>query len=262
MHKIYFTSWLFAVLLLCPLFSCGQWLLGPVAGVQLTHTTEAQAPGGGITYQQKARMGFHAGFMGALQLNSPNFMLLTQLAYSRKGRDIQIEPNLMFNQAVFHHLDVPLLLAYRLGGGSRQAGGPRLYLMGGPDFSFWLGGRGTLSGGELATVGAQRYTLRFGAASASTVGTIYYSNANRLQLGLNAGLLLHLPLAKAHTALVMVRYYHGQTYLSNNGTVQGWLSTFSDQPSVANRFLGVSCAYLLPAAPGQRQRPRKVKGRR
>jgi len=257
MHKMMVKVWLLALVMAWPLASYGQWLVGPVAGMQLTRTTNA--PAGPMTYRIDSRMGFHAGFMGVGQLADNRFALVAAAAYSRKGRDLQIEQALMFHTSVLHHLDVPVLLGYRLTPGSPGGTGQlQLYAVAGPDLSLWLGGNGTLSGGELAATGPEKYTVAFGTPDTLAAGQIYYTDANRLQVGLNLGLMAQLPMPKGQAVLLLLRYHHGQSYLSNTGTANAWLTTFSDEPRVAHRFFGLSFAYLWAAqtkTAGRRKRP-------
>jgi len=137
-------------------------------------------------YSRAPFYGFSAGFSSAFKVQK-RFLLQFDVLYAQNGKNIMgIEDPVLENNARYHYINTPIV--YKLD--FIEAIGKRTFKWHvgvGPNVDFWLGGNGKLKSVELLeeNIDEIEYKVRFGDFPADPEdGTLYFRDANRVQLGL------------------------------------------------------------------------------
>ncbi len=128
--------------------STAQLLIGPVAGVGTSwisfHDKESRD-----FFKQVPVLSYQGGVDISFQVRK-NFYLHTALLYSRKGKSITADaaPDLKHKE-FYHHLDAPILFTHEFKFKVGQNKVFKLYMGMGPNVSYWLTGKGSLTSAQL-----------------------------------------------------------------------------------------------------------------
>ena len=193
-------------------------------------------------FDQKFKLGYQIG--GAFDLPLKNiFNFAGELYFSRKGKKTIIESSGLTNNSTYYFIEAPILLRLGFAGGNAAAGQFNFHIDFGPTVSYWLGGKGTLQADGPIT----EYKIKFGepGVDAST-STMYISNANRWQWGLNLGVGLEYPIVKNQFVFLDLRTFFGSTNLiEHDGSANLPILGFSDSMDVRFLEFVVSVTYAF-----------------
>ena len=215
--------------------------VGPTGGAQLSRPYYDN-PNFYDEYRPERSLGFNAGAVLNLKA-SDYFSLHTELLYSRVNKHLVGTDGYAVNREQFNYLSAPVLLR-----ASVPVGGLEVYLNAGPSINYWLGGRTYLRHVELIELEVFEFDhqIDFGESSFDefTGGTFYVTKPNRIQLGLDAGTGVVIPLGDTYL-MVDLRYRWGHTNMARRDTEYIDLFLYDDDLSFANQSFSVSCAYLF-----------------
>lgn len=195
-------------------------------------------------YDKKLKLGFQIGAVTNFYIND-KVTLVMELNYSMKGRNVQIKEANMENNATYHFIDYPVLFRYSKEFQDRTLGKFIGYFNIGPNFSYWLGGNGTLKGGELENIGDSEleYDIEF-SSNKNVFGVMYIEEPNRIQVGIDLGVGMIFDLLDDKTITVDFRYSWGHT---NYGEIDGAVTkllTFQDDLRFSNQIFAISAIYM------------------
>ena len=193
-------------------------------------------------YTAKYGLGFNVG--GVVNWKaSDNFALHTELLYSRINKHLVGTDGYSLNRDQFNYLTLPVLLR-----GSMPVGHAKVYLNAGPSVSYWLGGKGFVRHVELDEFGFETsHRIAFGEKERNETYTdevVRITNANRIQLGLDMGTGVMIPLQDQYL-MVDLRYSWGHTNMAQEDAQYLGFFGYNDDLSFANHSFSVSCAYLF-----------------
>jgi hypothetical protein len=201
------------------------------------------------TYDIKPVPGFNAGFVFSFKMKD-RFFLNTELLYSTKGR-ITTGPLDLRDEVIYHYIEVPLIYNVHFKGKLGNMREFKWYFGIGPNFSYWLGGKGAIQHFEFADYGVPEieYKLKFGERTEEDQGEsgiVYVSDAKRLQLGVNIGGGILLEPGNNRKVMFDVRFELGHTWLGQSeSTDYVFPATYNDNLRTRNMGLRVSLMYLL-----------------
>lgn len=146
------------------------------------------------------------------------------------------------NREHYNYLSAPVLLR-----GTVPLGNFEVYINAGPSVNYWLGGKGFLRHTELIELEIFEvdYRIAFGeqVRDELTSGTIHVTRPNRIQLGLEGGTGVLIPLRDTYL-MVDLRYHWGHTNMAKPDSEYVNLVFYNDNLSFANHSFSVSFAYL------------------
>jgi hypothetical protein len=164
-------------------------------------------------------VGFNAGFVAAFKMKD-RFFLHTEYLFSTKGKLVKGKKDpLLRDQVTYYYIDVPILynIFFDAKLKMKNVRHFKWYAGIGPNFSYWLGGKGRIYSGEFTDnqFPELHYKLKFGARGDdySETNVIYVTNANRVQLGANVGAGILLEPANGRKIMVDLRCELGHTWL-------------------------------------------------
>ena len=194
-------------------------------------------------YTPERRLGFNAG--GIVDWKASNYFALhVELLYNRVNKHLEGTDGYSVNHDQFNYLTVPVLLR-----GSVPVGQAELYINAGPSINYWLGGRGFVRHTELIELEVyeldHRVTFSDQFTDDYTSDVVHITNANRIQLGLDVGTGVMLPL-NGRYLMVDLRYSWGHTNMAQSDAkyLEGLLY-YNDDLSFAHHSLSASVAYLF-----------------
>lgn len=243
--------------------SVAQVLIGPVIGGQSSWATFKDHE---IKEFIKAEpfVGFHAGASVSFRVQK-RFFLQTSLLYTRKGKKLDgIKLDTDFsNVSKYNYLEMPILYTAEFKGklGDKKAKEFKWYLGVGPTVSYWLGGKGVLTDGDLIEedIKALDYKITFGKKKEDVkAGEMNVNDANRVQLALNISAGLILEPVGFNKIVVAARYEYGHSYLSR--TSDGYFGGFDgilyyeDEMQVRFQSLNFSLYYFIDLKTDQRRK--------
>jgi hypothetical protein len=198
--------------------------------------------------------GFNAGAVISFKMKK-NFFLHTELLYSTKGRELKgtNAGDKLVDKATFNFIEIPLI--YNIQFKSKVGNGKQFkwYAGIGPNFSYWLGGKGYISNAELTEYEIPRldYKIRFGERSDADgldPHKLYYQNANRFQLGINVGGGILLEPANTNSKVMLdLRFELGHSWLGQSDSSIDQLipAIYHDNLRARNMGLRLSAMYLF-----------------
>lgn len=213
-------------------------------------------------------LGFHVGASIAFRVQK-RFFLQTSILYSRKGKELkESKSNPIYdgdfsNKMKLNYLEMPILYTAEFKGklgekGSREF---KWYLGVGPTVSYWLGGKGVLTDGDLVEVNVNSlpYTITFGKDQEDVKkGEMNVADANRIQLGLNISTGLILEPIGFNKIMIALRYELGHSFLS--GTSDGYFGGYDgdlyyeDELQLRMQTLFMSLHYYIDLKTDQRKK--------
>ncbi|MDI9356676.1 MAG: porin family protein [Chitinophagaceae bacterium] len=176
---------------------------------------------------------------------SKHWSLHSEIFYSQKGRIIEnrSDNDWVKNISLFHYLDIPVLFRC-----SFDLGEQRFYLNAGPLFSFWLGGSGNLSAIEL---GNQSIDYEYDFTKTDNPKSILENvmavpNANRFQIGIDAGFGFEFEVFKENLVQVDFRYSYGNTNIGQvkDNTIVG-LDKYKENFGGTNQVISISTSFFF-----------------
>ncbi|MFZ5970324.1 MAG: porin family protein [Bacteroidota bacterium] len=240
-----------------PLSLCGQILIGPVAGPQVSWVSFENKDSRAL-YNRMPFTGFHAG-MGLSFRVHQRFFLNGAFLYSSKGKNFTgVEDDLLKVKTRYHYIDVPMAYTVEFVNKVGKTKQYKWYFGLGPHVSYWLGGKGTLQNTQLSEILVNEIAYRvvfdqtFYADNEMNV-----TDPNRVQLGLNlsAGFVFE-PLG-FQKIMVNLRYEVGHSYFSRNEEVGGTFNQtneYVDDLRTRNQGFRLSLAYLVDLKTAERKK--------
>ena len=240
--------WILLFLLVLNGSVMAQFYIGPKIGFT-AYKSRFNFPEDEEFFDQKWKVGYQIGVGFDLPLENI-FHFYTELYYSRKGKKTLIVESGITNNATYSFIEAPIMLRMSFDGGTAEAGRYNWHIDIGPTIGYWLGGSGTLQAdGPKVT-----YKIVFGESDGSnTLGTtMFITEANRWQWGLNLGAGIEYPVIQQQSVLIDLRLGLGSTHLaSDNGQANLPVLGFADSMSVSFLEIILSATYVFEIDYGQ-----------
>lgn len=237
MKRIY----LIFLILLTSKLAVAQIMVGPKVGFQMA-TTSFES---NLDYSDSVNSAFKPGFNLGTVLNlevTKIFSLQFEFNYSLQGRVVKgvFDENLR-HKSNHHYLNLPAMLRYSWKG--KKA---KYFVNAGPSLSYWLGGSGKISSSSLTAddINSMKYRISFG-ESRDEGGRIFIQEANRLQIGIDFGTGVQLPVKRGQSIMLEARYSLGHSYLGKSNSVQNYIGDYSDNLETSNSVINLSAAYVF-----------------
>jgi hypothetical protein len=253
------------VLLLTTQSICAQVLVGPVVGPQICWVAFGDKDDKGM-YTQRPTYGFHAGANLSFRVHN-QFFLHSSFLYSTKGKDLEGKDDpLMTNKERYQYLELPLTYTAEFITKTGRDKQFKWYLGIGPNISYWLSGKGSVTTEELSEILIEQVDYKFvfnkddGEVAENEMNV---AEANRIQLGLNVAAGLAFEPLGYHKVMVTARYEFGHSYFSRdgNGTI-AQDSAFENNFKIVNRGFRLSFAYLIDLKTEERKKGKSTIDRR
>jgi hypothetical protein len=211
-----------------------------------------------IGYKNQFRIlpvpGFNAGFVASFKMKD-RYFLHTEYLFSTKGKLVKgkIDKQLK-DQVTYYFIDVPILynIYFNAKIDSKNIKQFKWYLGIGPNFSYWLGGKGKVYNGEFADeeFPALKYKLKFGTRGEDFIkpDEVYISDAKRFQLGINVGGGILLEPTNGKKIIVDLRFEFGQTWLGKERSADYVIPVdYKEARNLKDRNMGLrlSLMYLF-----------------
>lgn len=246
---------LLCCLILSPILGIGQILVGPRIGGSLNYVSFAELKSKS-TYGQNP----YYGYQGGAVLNfimSGNYSLHTELNYSRKGKKLNVDSKSILHVANYDYVEVPLLFRLSKKFHESGVGSYEGYINIGPNFNYWLGGKGYYTGGGLEDFGIEQqdYKITYqGLTGEPVVDVINIPDARRFQVGVDFGVGFIFDVLPMKKIMFDIRYHWGHTHLAQSNDFEHGSLFFDDDLKSANRSIMISVAYLVEIDLGQRNK--------
>ena len=202
-------------------------------------------------YDIKGVPGFNGGAVFSFQLRK-RYYLHTELLYATKGRIVTGDLGLR-DEVTYNYIEIPLIYQIHFKGslGAKSAKQFKWYAGIGPNFSYWLGGKGTITHFEITDhdVPEIPYTLRFGERPDELSGEsefVYIRDARRIQVGVNIGGGVVVEPMNNRKIMVDVRFELGHSWLADAESADYiFPQSYSSNLQTRNMGLRLSLMYLL-----------------
>lgn len=233
-----------------------QVLIGPIAGPQISWT-EFNDKDLRSNFNTSPVVRYHAGASVSLRVHK-RFFLTTSLLYSKKGKVIESDvDSKLRNQVVYNHIDLPILYTAQFKGSLKGNKGFKYYVGGGPNVSYWLGGKGTIASTDIVEGGVSNvpYTVVFRKPFEDvTDNEMNIAEPNRIQIGINivTGIVLQ-PLG-FNEINIMLRYERGHSFLGNTNGIFPAATDYADVMASRNSGIRLSVAYMIDLKTDQRKK--------
>ena len=193
--------------------------------------------------------GFHAGAVIAFKVKD-RYFLNTEYIYSQKGKSVTGKIDLDLNdKVIYRHIDVPILFSMHFKGQLAKTRKFKWYINAGPNTSYWLGGKGVITSGDLIENDPPelKYKIVFGTRpDHNNPDILYIRDAKRLQFGMNIGGGMLLEPGKNQKVMIDFRYEIGHTQLGNPQSSQFLVPTdYQDNLKGRNKGIRLSLVYLF-----------------
>ncbi len=233
-----------------------QVLVGPVAGPQLSWSNfndkDLKSD-----FSTSPVFRYHAGASVSLRVHK-RFFLTTSLLYSKKGKEIKGEVDTKLkNKVIYNHIDIPIIYTAQFRGSVKGNKGFKYYLGGGPNVSYWLGGKGTIASTDIVESGVSYipYTVVFKKPLEEVAqDEMTVLEPNRIQIGINlvAGVVLQ-PLG-FNEINIMLRYERGHSFLGRSNGVFPAATDYTDILASRNSGIRLTLAYMVDLKTDQRKK--------
>lgn len=226
-----------------------QILIGPVVGPQVSWVSFDKYGSSRGVYKQQPVYGFHAGLGVSFRVHK-RFFLNTAFLYSTKGKRLEgsSDPLLKF-KSNYNYIDVPMTYTVEFLHKVGKVKQYKFFFGIGPNISYWLGGKGSISNSQLSEVIIDRldYKIVFDKDENDYADNeMNVRDPNRFQFGLNfATGFVFEPLGYQKVSLTL-RYELGGSYLSPDhpGTFR-LTNEYKDDLRIHIQGIRVSAAYLI-----------------
>ena len=183
--------------------------------------------------------GFSAGVTTTMQA-SKIFGLTTEALYHYQIKQVSGTDNFSYFREKLHFIKVPVLLQYTYPINRFQA-----YALVGPVVNYWIRGKGKALVPELVEGDLENgvnYTIAFDGNSA--VDRFYVSDPNRLQLGIQVGLGVAIPMQRNHLK-VDARFEWGHTNMAKDYSSYSPFAFYDITLEQTFHSVSLSCAYVF-----------------
>ena len=194
--------------------------------------------------------GFRVGGVLSFKVKD-RYFLHTEYVYSQKGKIAKgkLDPDL-YDKATYRYLELPILFTMHFKGKVAKDKDFKWHIGAGPSINYWLGGKGTLTSGDLIEnrIDPFDYTIVFGTRPENTAlaRNFYYREVNRLQLGLVAGVGLILEPADGRAFIIDLRYTFDQSRMGKVWSADIQTPTdYNDNLDARNKSFSISICYLF-----------------
>lgn len=193
--------------------------------------------------------GFHAGAVLAFKVKD-RYFLNTEYIYSQKGKSVagKIDPDLN-DKVIYRHIDIPILFSMHFKGHLAKDKQFNWYINAGPNTSYWLGGKGVITSGDLIENGIPelKYKIAFGTRpDQNNPDILYIKDSKRLQFGMSVGGGILLEPGNKQKVMIDLRYEIGHTRLGNAQSSQFIVPTdYQDNLKGRNKGIRLSLIYLF-----------------
>lgn len=214
--------------------------------------------------------GFGYNFGASLSFRvQKRFFLQSSLLYSRKVKKLEEKKVDSFYDADFsntlklNYIEMPILYTAEFKGklGNKGLKEFKWYLGVGPTVSYWLGGKGELTDGDLLEINIKSvpYKVTFDKNQEDVKrGEMNVNNPNRIQLALNVSAGLILEPVGFNKFMIAMRYEFGHSYLSpdSDGYFGGFDGDlyYQDELQVRMHTLNLSLQYFIDLKTDQKNK--------
>lgn len=247
-----------------------QILIGPTAGPNFSWIAFDDKDLNDI-YDVRPVTGFHAGMALSFRVQK-RFFLHTQFLYSTKGKIVTEEDRYMSpqnpdqevngdplfrNQIRYSYIELPILYTVEFKGNFGSGKAYKWYVGAGPNVSYWIGGKGTLTSSELSekNISELDYHVVFEKdPEYINVDEMTVLEPNRIQLGLTVGAGFVFEPMGYQKIMLLFRYELGHSFLSR--TTDGIFQPvfYQDEMRVRNQGFRISLSYLIDLKTEQRKK--------
>lgn len=232
-----------------------QILVGPAAGGQYSWTTFGEKDNKNL-YHVEPVFGYHMGGHVSFRVRK-RFFLHTSLLYSTKGKRVEGKVDLMLkNQVRYSFIDIPVLYTVDFKARVGRSKEFKYFAGIGPNISYWLGGKGTVSSSDLdeAMISEQPYRIVFRKKKEIGNDEMNVEDPNRIQLGLNLGAGVSFEPYGFRRVIFLVRYEMGHSYLSGTGNGKFVQTYYEDVLRMRNNGIRLSLIYQIDLRVEERKR--------
>jgi len=194
--------------------------------------------------------GFSAGAAFSFKLKK-RYFLHAELLYSTKGQwltENKLQPDLYGEKITYRYIDLPLTYNIYFKG-KLSTKRFKWYAGIGPNFSYWLGGKGKMGHYQFDEFDQPdlEYKIKFGKRGDDfNAENVYIDGAKRLQLGLNIGGGIMLEPANGSKVMFDLRFELGHTWLgTSEGADYFYPSEYTTNLQVRNMGVRASVMYML-----------------
>jgi len=228
------------LLFLLPGTVFGQFWIGPKIGIQ-GYTTTFKFKEGRDNYKSHPKLGFTLG--GAISANlKPAFAIVGELQYSLKGKSTEIRQNQWRNSSTYHFIEGPIMLRYIFEEVYYEGISMRPYIEGGPNFSYWLAGRGRIFDAESS---GSKYKVVFNEADTLNFEHMSIGGAKRFMWGLEFGGGTIVTIKQNQLLIIDLRLHLGHTFFGDKDGAKIPILDFSDNLEQHYRLLNLSVTYAF-----------------
>ena len=202
-------------------------------------------------YDTKPVPGFNAGAVFSFQVKR-RYFLHTEILYATKGRVVTGDLSLR-DEVVYKYVEIPVIyqMHFKRSLDSKTMREFKWYAGIGPNFSYWLGGKGTVTHFEITDhdIPEIPYRLRFGERPpvySGESGFVYVSEPRRIQLGVNIGGGIIVEPMDNKKIVVDMRLELGHSWLAGAESADYvFPQTYSKNLEARNVGLRLSLMYLF-----------------
>lgn len=195
--------------------------------------------------------GFSAGGAFAFKMKD-RYYLHTEILYATKGKLTKGNLGLK-DRVIYNYIEVPLIykVYFKSQLKLKTVKVFKWHAGIGPNFSYWLGGKGAISNDELREyeVVELKYKMKFGKRPDADYGRsdlVYYDGVKRFQLGLNVGGGFLLEPVNNNKIMLDLRFEFGHTWLGKAESSDFiYPATYEDNLQARNMGLRLSLMYFL-----------------
>ena len=195
-------------------------------------------------FSSKLQLGYLGG--GVIVFPLPDkFSFVFETVYSKKGRRVLYDSDKMINKSRYNFLESSWMIrkSYRIGFYEFPA---EWYFNIGGNFSYWLGGSGTVlkrpTFEEPGRGAPLHYDIVFTDSAESIIENMYMVNVNRLMFGIDAGVGFTTHILGNQRFFAEMRFTYGHTQLgkSNTDTSHSSLAVLIFDDDIRNVYRTVS----------------------
>jgi hypothetical protein len=240
-----------------------KFKFGPKAAFLVNHPLflgekldEQNEENGENPIEQTFNFGYSGGGMMSYRVTD-RYWFQTELLYTYKTKKLTGGVRDLFEfTGDYHFVELPVMcrVNYKMNGWG-------WYFNIGGRLSYWLKGSGTFYNFEISDAGvkeAQTYSISFGEKTSNwnPNNTIYVTNPNRLQFGLDFGFGFDFYIAPKRALNLDFRCTYGQSWMANNSPIFFGLFEYSEELRHSIGMAAVSIAYVFDYDPMEKKKKR------
>lgn len=195
--------------------------------------------------------GFNFGGVFSFKVRD-RYFLHTECLFSTKGRTIRGRADKeLKDRLIYYYVEVPLMynVFFDAKLRAKQIKQFKWYVGIGPNFSYWLGGKGKIYNTEFSenSFPALEYKLKFGerGEDQGEKELIYIRDAKRLQLGLNIGGGILLEPINGRKYMIDLRFELGHTWLGKERSADYVIPVdYTEGENLRDRNMGIRLSFM------------------